>query len=309
MSFAYDIKSEICNNRPFRHRNRKAQAYGLLLFGNSFGIDTISIHTEHKVVARLYADCIADLIGLTDSITLREVKREGRRSIYMVTVDSLTDRAAVLSYFGCKAEEDSCGLRRELLADSDIPDFLSGAFLAAASVPDPEKEYRVEFAISSKPLCDDLAALLAEYLTAPKSTTRRNDYLLYYKESENIEDLLTFIGAPKAALNLMEIKIVKELRNKVNRETNCETANITKTIDASMTQIEQIQLIQSRCGIDSLPEDLREIAVLRLENPDFSLRELGKMLSTPISRSGVNHRLKRIAEFAEPLRNERRNEQ
>lgn len=302
MSFTYKIKSEICHNRPFRQRNRKAQAYGLLLFGKHFGIDSISIHTEHKFVARLYADSIADVIGLTDSMTVREVKRQQRRSMYIVTVDSLTDRAAILSYFGYKAGQDCCFIRRELLSESDIPVFLSGAFLAAGTVSDPKKEYRLDFSIATKQLCDDLNQLLTELTAVPKMTTRRNDYLLYYKESENIEDLLTYIGASKASLNLMEIKIVKELRNKVNRETNCVTANISKTIDASMNQIQHIKLIKSTCGIQSLPEDLQEIAVLRLENPDLSLRELGKMLSRPISRSGVNHRLKRIADFAEQLR-------
>ncbi len=302
MSFTYKIKSEICHNRPFRQRNRKAQAYGLLLFGKHFGIDSISIHTEHKFVARLYADSIADVIGLTDSMTVREVKRQQRRSMYIVTVDSLTDRVAILSYFGYKAGQDCCFIRRELLSESDIPVFLSGAFLAAGTVSDPKKEYRLDFSIATKQLCDDLNQLLTELTAVPKMTTRRNDYLLYYKESENIEDLLTYIGASKASLNLMEIKIVKELRNKVNRETNCVTANISKTIDASMNQIQHIKLIKSTCGIQSLPEDLQEIAVLRLENPDLSLRELGKMLSRPISRSGVNHRLKRIADFAEQLR-------
>lgn len=302
MSFAYQIKSEICHNRPFRQRNRKAQAYGLLLFGKSFGIDSISIHTEHKVVARLYADSIADLIGLTDSITLKEVKRQRRRSMYIITVDSYTDRLAILSYFGYKAGEDCCYIRRELLTESNIPVFLSGAFLAAAAVSDPQKEYRVEFSFSNKQLCDDLAQLLTEQISAPKMTTRRNEYLLYYKESENIEDLLTYIGASKASLDLMEIKIVKGLRNKVNRETNCETANISKTIDAAMDQIQHIRLIESTCGIKNLPEDLQEIALLRLENPDLSLRELGSRLSSPISRSGANHRLKRIEAFAEQLR-------
>lgn len=302
MSFTYKIKSEVCHNRPFRQRNRKAQAYGLLLFGKHFGIDSISIHTEHKFVARLYADSIADVIGLTDSMTVREVKRQQRRSMYIVTVDSLTDRISILSYFGYKAGQDCCFIRRELLSESDIPVFLSGAFLAAGTVSDPKKEYRLDFSIATKQLCEDLNQLLTELTAVPKMTTRRNDYLLYYKESENIEDLLTYIGASKASLNLMEVKIVKELRNKVNRETNCVTANISKTIDAAMDQIQHIKLIKSTCGIQSLPEDLQEIAVLRLENPDLSLRELGKMLSCPISRSGVNHRLKRIADFAEQLR-------
>lgn len=138
---------------------------------------------------------------------------------------------------------------------------------------------------------------------------RRNDYLLYYKESENIEDLLTYLGAPKSSLELMEVKIVKELRNRVNRATNCETANISKTVNAALSQIEDIRLIEASGGIGSLDEELRELARLRLQNPDMSLRELGQALTSPISRSGVNHRLRRISEYAAELRRKEHREE
>ena len=309
MSFAYEIKNEICHNRPFRQRRQKALAYGLLLFGKTFGPDSISIHTEHRTLARLYADSISDLVGLRGSITMRDVRRSGRRSIFVVTVDSVTDRIAVLSFFGCRAGEDCCQIRRELLADDDMPVFISGAFLACGTVTDPEKSYQAEFVTPHRALCDELEAMLSQALSPPKRTERRNDYVLYYKESEQIEDLLTFmgasgaalVGAPKSSLELMEVKIVKEVRNRVNRKTNCETANITKTVEAALEQIAAIRLIESSCGIQALDEDLRELARLRLENPDLSLRELGQALQTPISRSGVNHRLRRILMFAQEL--------
>ena len=301
MSFAYHVKNEICQNRPFRQRSRKALAYGLLLFGKTFGEESISIHTEHKVVARLYADSITDLVGLSESITMREVKRQDRRSVYIVNVDGLSDRIAVLSYFGCKAGEDCMRIREGRLSERERPVFLAGAFLACGGIADPEKSYQLEFAMPQKELCDDLEAFLTEYLSEPKRTTRRNDYLLYYKESEHIEDLLTYIGAPKSALELMEVKIVKEVRNRVNRETNCETANIGKTIDAAMPQVEAIGRIAATCGFGALDEDLRELAQLRLDNPEMSLRELGAALSSPISRSGLNHRLRRILEFAKTI--------
>ena len=309
MSFAYRIKSEICNNRPFRQRRRWALAYGLLLFGRAFGPEEISLHTEHKFVARLYADSISDLVGLGGSITLREVKRKDRRSVYLVTVDSLSDRVAVLSRFGCRAGEDPRRIDFAHVPEEEAAAFLSGAFLACGAVSDPEKGYRVEFATQHQPLADDLAALLAEYLAPPKRTVRRNDYLLYYKESENIEDLLTYLGAPKSSLELMEVKIVKELRNRVNRATTCETANISKTVNAALSQIEDIRLIEASGGIGSLDEELRELARLRLQNPDMSLRELGKALTSPISRSGVNHRLRRISEYAAELRRKEHREE
>ena len=173
MSFAYEIKNEICHNRPFRQRRQKALAYGLLLFGKTFGPDSISIHTEHRTLARLYADSISDLVGLRGSITMREVRRSGRRSIFVVTVDSVTDRIAVLSFFGCRAGEDCCQIRRELLADDDMPVFISGAFLACGTVTDPEKSYQAEFVTPHQALCGELETLLSEMLSPPKRTERR----------------------------------------------------------------------------------------------------------------------------------------
>ncbi len=289
MSFAHRIKSEICSNRPFRQRRQRAMACGLLSFGGRFDRDAISIHTEHRKVARLYADSITDLVGISGSITVQEIRRGDRRSIFAVKVDSSADRAD-LEVWPVPDSPD------------EIPAFLSGAFLACGGISDPEKSYHLEFATQRKELCALLEQLLAGQIAAPKATVRRNDYLLYYKESEQIEDLLTLIGAPRSALELMEVKIVKDLRNKVNRATNCETANITRTVNTAVEQIEDIRLIERSGGIGMLPEELQELARLRLSGADLSLRQLGEQLSPPISRSGVNHRLKRISEFAENLR-------
>ena len=306
MSFAQRIKGEICGNRSFCQRHRRALAYGLLLYGKSFSSQDICLHTEHRRVARLYADSIADLAGLSGSITLREVRRQEGKSVYVATVDSLADRLSVLEAFGSPLGGPQTGLLRDRISPGEEAAFLSGAFLACGGVSDPEKDYRAEFSVADRRLCQDLEQLLGEVLTPPKHTTRRNSYLLYYKESEQIEDLLTFIGAPKCSMELMEVKMVKELRNKVNRTTNCETANISKTVAAAVAQLEAIQRIQSAGGLGILDEDLRELAQLRLEHPELSLRELGSQLSQPISRSGVNHRLRRILDFAKELEQKER---
>lgn len=302
MSFAYDIKQEICRNKPFWMRLKPQMAYGLMLFGKTFGPDSMSIHTEHKVLAYLYADLISDLVALRGSITVREVSRTRSRNIFVVTVDELCDRIQILSYFGYKAADDPLCIQEERITGQSFPAFLSGAFLVSGSITDPEKSYRLEFTTPVKKLHDQLMEYLETYIAQPKSTVRRNDYVLYYKESEPIEDLLTYMGASKHSLALMEVKMVKELRNKVNRETNCETANISKTINAAVTQMEDIRLIESEGGILQLPEQLREIARLRLDNPDLSLRELGQLADPPLSRSGINHRLRRISEYAEGIR-------
>lgn len=284
-------------------------AYGLLLFGRAFGPEEISLHTEHKFVARLYADSISDLVGLGGSITLREVKRKDRRSVYLVTVDSLSDRSPCSPVSGAGRggppphrlracprgggrrlfERGVSGVRRGVRPGKGLPRRIRDPAPAGSRT-------------TSRRCSRNISA-------PPKRTVRRNDYLLYYKESENIEDLLTYLGAPKSSLELMEVKIVKELRNRVNRATNCETANISKTVNAALSQIEDIRLIEASGGIGSLDEELRELARLRLQNPDMSLRELGKALTSPISRSGVNHRLRRISEYAAELRRKEHREE
>lgn len=294
-SFSYRVKKEICRNRPFYQHYKKALVYGLMLFGKHFSADSICLHTEHRAAAHLYADGISDLIRLSNSITVCEVKRDGKHSIYVATVDSLEDRSAILDYFV------GWGAGNIPLEEAEYAPFLAGVFLACGTVCDPEKGYRAEFSVSEKSKAELMKLALSQCLAVPKIASRRNEYSVYYKESEYIEDLLTLIGAQKASLELMEVKIMKGVRNQVNRTTNCETANISKTVDAAMLQVKAIEQIKRSCGLEALDTDLQELAALRSENPDMSLRELGEALARPLSRSGVNHRLKRIMEFAQKL--------
>lgn len=289
MSYSHEIKREICANKALRQYAR-AMAYGMLLFEKSYCRDSICLHTEHRVVARLFGNLLSDLTGLQGCITAREVKRSGRRSVFVVTVDEQEDRASLISFFG-----EGGHIREDLLQEEEVPAFLSGVFLACGAVSDPEKGYRAEFATPEKSLGDDLALLLTR-LAPPKVTTRRNDYVVYYKESEHIEDLLTYIGAPKSSMRMMEVKIVKELRNQVNRATNCETANISKTVGAAVAQIAAIRRIEEAKGLTALEEDLQALAVLRRDHPEFSLRELGERLS--LSRSAVNRKLQRLLDIS-----------
>ena len=149
--------------------------------------------------------------------------------------------------------------------------------------------------------------LIENYGIIPKQTERKNSQVVYIKESENIEDMLTLMGAVNSSLEIMNIKILKDIRNKINRAVNCDNANIEKTLRASEKQIEDIELIESTIGFGELSEDLREIAELRLENPGYTLKELGQALSKPISRSGANHRLARISKIAEDIRKKQGN--
>ena len=163
------------------------------------------------------------------------------------------------------------------------------------------KSYHLEFCVPHKNLSQDLCKILSEITECtliPKTVVRSGSYIVYFKESEQICDLLTYIGSPIRSMEIMGTKAIKQVRNNVNRRINSEVANIGKIATASAKQLSAIEHIKKTVGIDSLPEDLREIAYLRLENPDMSLRDLGQNLSTPISRSGANHRMQRLLEYA-----------
>lgn len=189
-----------------------------------------------------------------------------------------------------------------MISTGSLGVFAAGVFLACGSVIDPEKEYHLEFAVPEQKLAQELISLLNDIGVTARSAVRRGQLIVYIKGSEGIEDTLTFIGAQQCTLELMNVKIYKDVRNKANRIANCDSANIDKVVSAALKQIEDISLIANNRGLDDLPEELREIARLRMENPTMSLQEIGESLSEPLSRSGVNHRFKRIAKIADEIR-------
>ena len=183
-----------------------------------------------------------------------------------------------------------------------IRSFIRGAFIGGGSISDPGKNYHMEFVTNNEDFAKSLKDLINKLGFNCKVVSRKNNFVVYLKESEQISDLLSIIGAHNALLSLQNTKIVKAMRNNVNRIVNCETANLSKIVNASVRQIENIKLIQDTIGISSLPENLQEIARIRLECEDMTLKELGEMLEHPIGKSGVNHRLRKIEEIANDLR-------
>lgn len=180
--------------------------------------------------------------------------------------------------------------------------YIRGAFLGGGSVSDPEKAYHMEFAALDEEWSEQLMQLLNEYGFNAKIIRRKNSYVIYIKESSNISDVLNIMGAHHALLRMEDIRIMKQVRNDVNRIVNCETANLSRTVSASTRQIESIRYIRDTVGLESLSDNLHEIAALRLEYEEASLKELGEMLSKPIGRSGVNHRLKKLESMALELK-------
>ena len=199
---------------------------------------------------------------------------------------------------------------RENIVDIDIENeeiqkaIVRGTFMASGSINDPNKKYHLEIIFDSKENARYVFYIIEKFKIDCKLIKRKEKYSLYIKDGEEISKFLALIGASKSVMKYEEIRIVREMRNNVNRIVNCETANINKTINVAVSQIADIKYIQEKNKFEELPNNLKEIANLRIENPESSLVELGKMLKNPIGKSGVNHRLKKIQEIANELRDE-----
>ena len=180
--------------------------------------------------------------------------------------------------------------------------FIRGAFLCAGSISDPEKFYHFEIVCGSKAKAVQLMELIQSFEVDAKIVQRKKYYVVYVKEGAQIVELLGIMGAGVSLMNLENVRILKDMRNTVNRKVNCETANINKTVNAAVKQVEDILYIRDTAGLDSLPENLEETALFRLEYPQASLKELGALLSTPVGKSGINHRLRKICSIANELR-------
>lgn len=305
MSFASDLKDELCKEVPEEESALHALLYGFLLFSYKFRADEISFSVLHEPTARLFAEALMTHCGVPAKITFKE---RVRGTLYKVCIEKASERRKVMDAFYHVPGEPHLRINRANIEnDEDVRYFLRGAYLVCGSLTNPEKDYHCEFDVSYMNLCKDLSALIGEVLAQPKSTIRRGSYMVYYKESENIEDLLTYIGAPMSAVELMNIKIIKDIKNRVNRRMNCDNANLDKTLNASFQQVQDIKYIFDVKGNTFLSEELRTVAEIRLENPDMSLRELGESVEPPLSRSGVNHRLKRIGEIAAEIRKQQEN--
>ena len=293
MSFSTEVKNELCSVSMSRACCTRAEAYGALLHASVFSHKEIRLSAENAVVVRrlqallqraFFVDSEAESCGRKQQLIINDPPRIGR------IFDALGyDRKNHITYHLNRnvLEEDCC-----------IAAFLRGAFLMAGTVAGPDKKSHLELKSTHQSLTGEETSLMLDLGLAPKQARRASAQLLYFKDSASVEDFLTRIGAPHAAMELMQVKMVKEVRNYVNRTTNFETANLTKTASAAAAQLEAIELIGRTKGLESLPDELYEVALLRLQNPDMSLRELGAHLSEPISRSGVNHRLKKILELS-----------
>ena len=303
MSFSSEVKKELSQAQGGQPCCRKAEAYGLLQFGHGFSGTAVSLQTENAAVAERYTCLLREVCHVEASRREEESSHAVTgRAYHILSVANAADRRRVLESFGHTPADVAVRLNRaNLECDECAGAYLRGAFLSCGALTDPNADYHIEFSVPYYNLSRDLLALLSEVGLPAKEVRRKGGHVIYFKESEQIEDCLTLMGASNASLELMNVKILKDIRNKANRLTNCESANIDKTVAASAVHVEAVKRIVAAGGLTLLPEELRELAGLRLENPELSLRELGVLLVPPLSRSGVNHRLRRIVEFADRL--------
>lgn len=299
MSFSNEVREEIA--RSITDRDRQfACLYGILLYCRSFSADQIVLQSESPVFAQILPTLFRAVFHRELHPEIRTIARGEAQSMVNFTISDAEQIRNICQTYGIRPQRRE--IRMSNLVNNSLSAFLAGVYFGCGSVMDPNKEYHLEFNTPSELLCQDLQQLMKTIGVTGSWILRKNMYVLYLKDSEQIEDTLTFMGAQQCTISLMNIKIRKDMRNKANRLRNCDEANINKVVQAAMRQTEDIQWI-IRCGqLDELSPELKELAQLRLENPELSLKELGEMLSEPIGRSGVNHRFQKIAAIAEELR-------
>ncbi len=283
MSFSSDIKEELSKVNNLKNKTiLEAEFLGYILTGNTTNSrDVLEFITENEFnIERFYR--ILFNLGI-------EYEPEVRGKVFVATIKKTEDVEKLMEI---KLEQN----------DELQKAIVKGAFLGAGSITDPNKQYHLEIFFQEKNNAEYILNICKTFGVYLKILEYNNKFQLYIKDGEEISKFLALLGANRGVLSFEDVRITKEIKNNVNRLVNCETANLNKIVNASVNQVNDIKLIQKLNKFEELPEDLKEIALIRLENPDMSLKALGELLEKPIGKSGVNHRLQRIHEFAEDLR-------
>ena len=313
MSFSAETKNELARITSDNDNCNIAELAALVRLSGSIQIVgykklNLKITTELNSIARKVFRLLKQNFGINTTISVNKNQMLKRNNSYVLMVTSEMGAQKLIKDLGILEPGDGFYPLNKvpshlLKNDECIRAFIRGAFLGGGSISDPGKNYHMEFVTNNEEFAESLQNLINSLGFNCKIVLRKNNYVVYLKESEQISDLLSIIGAHNALLSLQNTKIVKAMRNNVNRIVNCETANLSKTVNAAVRQVENIKFIQETIGINSLPENFQEIAKFRLECEDLTLKELGEILNPPIGKSGVNHRLRKIEEIANNLRN------
>lgn len=305
MSFSSDVKQELCKLPLDDNSIMRAECYGMLLFAARFDSREIIFKSENNAAATRLEYLLTALFSPVILEKRSALRSERGSGLYRLSVPDSDDCKRIFETFGHSERDIRLRINRANIPDENYYSaFLRGVFLSCGSVTDPAKGYHLELSVRHKTLAENLAHMIGEvevFAVNPKLVTRKGGYIVYIKSVDRLCDFLGFIGAGGSVLKVMQAAVLKEKHTQVVRQGNFELANIKKLSDAAARQTNAIKKIQSSVGLEALPSDLIELAKVRLENPDMSLRELGESLTPPISRSGVNHRLDRIMKFAERI--------
>ncbi|MGI5921605.1 MAG: DNA-binding protein WhiA [Syntrophomonadaceae bacterium] len=308
MSFSSDVKNELARLIPERECCRKAEIAAMLAVSGNFVWQGDNLITravsESAATARKMFTLIKRVYGLPSAVRMEKRRHFNKNKIYVVDIHFTVADLNILQELALV--DDNLQLKRQvawpLLGKSCCRRaYLRGIFLSRGFINRPSSDYHLELLVNDNRLAADTQKLLARIGLEARISERKNALLLYIKEGEKIVDFLRIVGASKALLDFENIRIIKSMRNNVNRQVNCETANLVKTVDASLRQIETIEKLLARRGVQGLPPGLRELAVLRIENPDSSLKELGLMMDPPLSKSGVAYRMRKLENMAQEV--------
>ncbi|MDR7871227.1 MAG: DNA-binding protein WhiA [Tissierellaceae bacterium] len=315
MSFSSTTKNELARMPITDNCCKLAELAALVRMCGTIQISgmkniNIKFTTENAAIARRLFTFLKEIYEGDIEVMVRRNRQLKKNNNYLIVIKDKNISRQLLIDVGFIIEEENINIfNTQYKVSGNLLEkrcckraYIRGAFLGAGSVSNPEKTYHMEFVTNNQEHSEDLSNIINSFGLNSKIVLRKDNYVVYLKEGEQIVNLLNVMGAHQALLKFEDIRVLKDVRNNINRLVNCETANLSKTIDASLRQVENIEEIQKHMGLEKLPNKLREVAQIRLDNPDATLKEIGMMLDPPVGKSGVNHRFRKIEEIAEELK-------
>ncbi|HIQ75102.1 MAG TPA: DNA-binding protein WhiA [Candidatus Cottocaccamicrobium excrementipullorum] len=313
MSYASTVKDELSRQIPQARHCQIAEIAAIISMCGRVTISAdnryrIKIHTENVAVARKYFTLLRKTFNIVTDVSIRRNSYLKKSRTYSVVVKEHEDAVRVLMAAKLMGEDGEIGENLSLKKNMIVKQsccrraFIRGAFLAAGSISNPEKSYHFEITCATEEKARQLQDIIGTFGLEARIVVRKKYYVVYMKEGSQIVDILNVMEAPVALMDLENLRILKEMRGQVNRQVNCETANIHKTVSAAVKQLKDIEYIRDTIGLSKLPEGLEEVARLRLERREATLKELGEALDPPVGKSGVNHRLRKLGAIADALR-------
>ncbi len=312
MSFSARVKSEITKNTEIEREEIVSILSAIMRLSGTLGFGgsklSFKITTENPSTARFIFKLLKDSLKIHGRLLVKKSGSLKKNNVYVIIITEDIGLRGLLAETGILSDEENIlginyHIDKELIRSDELKKaFIKGAFLGSGSVSNPEKAYHLEFVVNSLELAEELKTLVNSFGLTSKVIARKSTFIVYLKEGEQIVDILSIIGAFNSLFEFENVRIVKDMRNNVNRLVNCETANLSKTVNAAVRQVESIRLIERELGLQRLSKPLREMAEVRLEYPDESLKELGEILDPKVGKSGVNHRLRKIEKIADELR-------